>query len=160
MAQEIDDEYEDGYDLKKVAILAGLIITAAVVVTVVLGVIDLGIDFSQVNVEVSDEVVMPELNEVEKPTMEIQDPPQEEFEPIVAPPETNDQPVIQDPFDKETELKPEYEAFLETGLSQDDILDIQSMNCEWFTFNNASQVISDDPKYSKILDVRKSECGV
>lgn len=167
MAQEVDDdEYEESYDLKKVAILAGLIIAAAVVATIVLGVVDLGVEIPNVGIEVSDDVIVPEIKEVEKPTMEIQDPPQQEFEPIIAPPEITEQPEQApprpaiDPFEKPLEIKPEYEKYLETGISEDDILDIQSMNCNWFDFNNASSVISDDPKYERIFEQRKSECGV
>ncbi len=56
------------------------------------------------------------------------------------------------------QMKGEYQQYLGFGLTEDDIIDIQNMNCNLFSQGNAT--ISEDPKFTLIFEQRKAECGI
>ena len=135
-------EYEEGYDLKKVGALILGIILAVIVVSMFIGLINIQIP----------EITIPEMQteqaqqtNTEPETM--QEPPQP----------TPISPVIQVPEDIENKrelIKPEYEKYLDFGLSVDDIVDIQFLSCEILE----TEDISQDPKFVQIFKQRLSEC--
>lgn len=55
------------------------------------------------------------------------------------------------------DIKPNYEKFI-GQLSEDDIVDIQNLDCNTFVGENQT-LISDDPKYDEIFTQRRSECS-
>lgn len=52
-------------------------------------------------------------------------------------------------------VREEYQKFIDLGLSIDDIIDFQEMPCETF---NTPEMISTDPKYTAIIEQRRSDC--
>ncbi len=55
-------------------------------------------------------------------------------------------------------IKDEYFQYLDFGLSIDDIVDIQSIDCN--VFHNQNNSLSTDSKYENIFNQRKNECGL
>ena len=53
------------------------------------------------------------------------------------------------------EIKPQYQKFIDLGITEDDVVDFQEMPCEIF---DTPEKISPDPKYTAIIEQRKSEC--
>ena len=130
MAKE-EVEYEEGYDLKKVGALILGIILVVIVATMFLGLI---------NIEIP-EITIPEITIPET---------QNQI--------TNDQTAPQEPTQVQipnNNLRPEYEKYFDFGLSVDDIIDIQNMDCSVFTANGT---MSTDPKFTGIFEQRRSEC--
>ena len=72
--------------------------------------------------------------------------------------EIQEQPVQQTTTEN---IKPEYQKYIEFGLTEDDIIDIQSMLCGFFDdeINNGTE-LSTDSKYQNIFDQRRLECGL
>lgn len=140
-------EYEDAFDFKKIGVIAVVIIIAVVAATVFLGIIEVNIP------TIPDiEFELPEVNiniETEQPSQ------QQEPDTVVTepPPPTPVSPII-DAEDKRGLIKPEYEKFIEFGITIDDIVDIQNMSCLSFDEGN----ISTDPKYAEIFEQRRTEC--
>lgn len=54
--------------------------------------------------------------------------------------------------EKTTQIKPEYEKFLDLGISYDDIIDFQDMDCTIF---NTPERISQDSKFISIIEQKK-----
>jgi hypothetical protein len=71
--------------------------------------------------------------------------------------EIQEQPVEQT---RTENIKPEYQKYIEFGLTEDDIIDIQSMPCGFFddTISNGTE-LSTDNKYETIFDQKRTECG-
>lgn len=65
-----------------------------------------------------------------------------------------DIPII---TEKTIPVKPEYQKFLDLGVSYDDVLDFQDMDCTVF---NTPEMISTDTKYTSIIEQRKIDCGL
>ncbi len=55
-------------------------------------------------------------------------------------------------------IKDEYFKYLDFGISIDDIVDIQSIDCN--VFHNQNNSLSTDSKYENIFDQRRNECGL
>ena len=75
--------------------------------------------------------------------------------------EIQEQPVIEQEQTTTENIKPEYQKYIEFGLTEDDIIDIQSMPCSFFdvSVNNGTE-LSTDSKYQNIFDQRRLECGL
>lgn len=134
MAEEV--EYEEGYDLKKIGALALGIILVVIVVSMFFGLIEI------------PEITIPEI-QTEQPNTEpetIQEQPPAPISPVIVVPE--------DIENKRELIKPEYEKYLNFGLSADDIVDIQFLSCEILE----TEDVSEDPKYTQIFNQRLSEC--
>lgn len=64
----------------------------------------------------------------------------------------------QEPTELEKQLsmiQEEYKKFIDLGISADDVLNFQEMPCETF---NTPEMISTDPKYTAIIEQRRSDC--
>lgn len=59
--------------------------------------------------------------------------------------------------EKTDPIKPEYQKYLDLGISYDDVLDFQDMECTIF---NTPEMISTDTKYTAIIEQRKIDCGL
>ncbi len=139
-----EEEYEDAFDFKKIGVIAVVIIIAVVAATVFLGIIE-------VNIPTIPDIELPEVNiniETEQPSQQ-----QEPDTVVTDPPPTPVSPII-NAEDKRGLIKPEYEKFIEFGITIDDIVDIQNMSCLSFDEGN----ISTDPKYAEIFEQRRTEC--
>lgn len=54
------------------------------------------------------------------------------------------------------QVKPQYEKFIDFGLSEDDILDFQNLPCD--VLHNQPELISQEPKFEAIKTQREIEC--
>lgn len=54
-------------------------------------------------------------------------------------------------------IRNDYKKYIEFGLSQDDILNIQELPCEAF---ETPENFSQEPKYELIFQQRQSECAI
>jgi len=135
-----EEEYEDAFDFKKIGAIAVGIIIAVVAATILLGII-------KVDIPTIPEIELPEINiETEQPSQQQQQQP----ETVVPTPES---PIIE-VEDKRDLIKPEYEKYIDFGITIDDIVDIQFMPCLSFEEGNFSQ----ESKYIEIFKQRRSEC--
>ena len=103
------------------------------------------VDFEQIEIPI--EIPEIEIPEIEIPEIEIQE--QVEQEPVQQTTTEN--------------IKPEYQKYIEFGLTEDDIFDIQSMPCGIFddlATNGTQSQLSTDSKYETIFDQRRNECGL
>jgi len=58
--------------------------------------------------------------------------------------------------EKTTNVRNEYKQYFDKGITEDDILDIQDLDCMMF---EDEDLISKDPKYTEIFNQRRAECG-
>lgn len=72
--------------------------------------------------------------------------------PPIKIPKTESQPRIID-----NNINPEYVKYLDFGISEDDIIDIQELDCIMFEPENANYM-PNDTKYTEILNQRRAEC--
>lgn len=75
--------------------------------------------------------------------------------PILSSPIAENQP--QELTEKTDQIKPEYQKYLELGISKDDVLDFQTMSCSVF---NTPELLSTDTKYTSIIEQKKIECNI
>lgn len=54
-------------------------------------------------------------------------------------------------------INSEYRKYIDLGISEDDILNIQELPCEAF---ESPENLSTDPKYELIFNQRQSDCGL
>lgn len=131
----MSEEYELVFDYKKIALLIiGIMAVMLVVFIIISG--ELPSFLSEIKIP---EIALPEI---ELPVQSTQPTTQEQI-PQPEPPE---------------QMKGEYQQYLGFGLSEDDIIDIQSMNCSLFSQGNAT--MSEDPKFTLIFEQRKAECDL
>lgn len=70
---------------------------------------------------------------------------------------TTDTQEIQQLTEKTDQIKPEYQKYIDLGISHDDILDFQDMSCSIF---NTPEMLSTDTKYTSIIEQKKIECNI
>jgi len=126
----VTEEYEEVYDFKKIIIIGGIIALVVILSAWV---------FISINFESWLEYPNPILDFPE-------------FLPEIELPDMTQQQSIEDEW---LNVKPNYQKFVDFGISVDDIIDIQDMDC--LAFENDS-LISKDPKYTMIFEQRRSEC--
>lgn len=54
-------------------------------------------------------------------------------------------------------IKTDYTKYLEFGITEDDVIDIQSLDCSMFLESN-KHLMPNDTKYDAILEQRRAEC--
>lgn len=72
-------------------------------------------------------------------------------------PQLNLPQIQEDQTEKTDQIKPEYQKYLELGISKDDVLDFQTMSCSVF---NTPELLSTDTKYTSIIEQKKIECNI
>jgi len=127
----VSDEYEEVFDFKKIAIVIGIIGIVVIIVIFFAG------------------LFTSSLFNTDFPNPILDFP---EFLPEIELPEMTQQQSIEDEW---LNVKTNYQKFVDFGISVDDILDIQDMDCS--SFENDS-LISKDSKYTMIFEERRSEC--
>jgi len=80
--------------------------------------------------------------------------------PTIEIPEINSNEQIEpetETIQADPRIRDEYKKYIDFGLSEDDILNIQELPCEAF---ETKENFSQDPKYGMIFQQRESECSV
>lgn len=80
-----------------------------------------------------------------------------DFSSIELPKTEKTNEVIETPNPNIEGIKPEYQKYIDFGISNDDIIDFQNLDCTVFEPENEN-LLSTDPKFEQIIQQRRSEC--